>query len=172
MVQTDISAITFIAPIAVFLIVFIIVFAVLTKTKIIGENNWVVLFFSFLIATIFISVAGAKQFITTIVPWFVVLIVSLIFLLALIGFIGKPAEFMTKGVGIAFVIILALVFLISGFMVYSNAIVSYLPGPGFGTGENVEAIVFLDWLYSPRVAGAALLVILSAVVSWVLVKAK
>jgi len=168
----DLSAITFFAPIAVFLIVFIIMYLVLTKTKILGENAWAILFISFLIASIFVSVAGARQYIQTIVPWFAVLIISLVFLLIIIGFIGKPAEFMTKPVGVVFVILFALVFLISGFFIYSNVLVAYLPGAGFGTGESLEATMALDWLYSPRVGGAILLVVISAIVSWVLVKAK
>jgi len=168
----DLSAITYFAPIAAFLIVFIVLFAVLTKTKLLGDNKWVVLFVSFLIASIFVSVAGARQYIQTIIPWFAVLIVSLFLILILVGFIGKPAAFLNKGVGVAFVILLAIAFLISGFMIFSNVLVSYLPGPGFGTGDNFEATIALDWLYSPRVAGAILLILISAGVSWILVKAK
>lgn len=168
----DLSGISFFAPIAAFLIVFIVVYLILIKTKLLGEYEWVLLFISFLIAIIFVSVAGARQYIQTIIPWFAILIISLVFLLLVVGLVGKPAEFLTKGIGIAFVIFLALVFLISGFFIYSNVLVNYLPGPGFGTGDNLEATIFLDWVYSPRVGGAILLIIISAAVSWVLVKAK
>jgi hypothetical protein len=168
----DLSGMTFFAPIAAFLIVFIVTFAVLTKTKLLSENNWVVLFVSFLMASIFVSVAGARQYIQTIIPWFAVLLISLFLLLVLVGFIGKPAEILTKGIGIVFVIFLGIVFLVSGFFIYSNVLVNYLPGPGFGTGSNTDATMFLDWIYTPRVGGAILLVIISAAVSWVLVKAK
>lgn len=168
----DISAIAFFAPIAAFLIVFIVSYAVLAKTKLLGENKWMLLFISFLIASIFVSAAGGRQYIQTIVPWFAVLFVSLFLLLLLIGLIGKKTESLHKGIGIAFIIIFALVFLFSGFFVFSDIITPYLPGPGFGTGENLEATIALDWLYSPRVAGAILLIIISAAVSWVLVKTK
>jgi hypothetical protein len=168
----DVSAITYFAPIAAFLIVFAFVFAVLLKTKILGEHKIGTLVVAFIIATLFVSAAGAISYIKTIVPWFAVLIVSLVFLMILSGFIGKPVEFMNKGIGIAFIIIFALVFLISGFIIFSSSILPYLPGPGFGTGDSIETTIALDYLYSPRVAGAILLVAISAVVAWVLVKAK
>lgn len=168
--QADVSVFAFFAPIAAFLLVFVVVFAILHKIKLIGENKWLNLFFSFLIATLFISTAGAIRYIGTIIPWFAVLIVSLTFLLMITGFVGKPAEFLNKGIGIAFVIILALVFLFSGFIIFSSLIVGYLPGHQFGFNVNPETIVLLDWLYSPRIAGALLLIGISALVSWVLVR--
>lgn len=172
MAAADVSAITYFAPIAAFLIVFIFVYYVLKKTELVGDKELIMLLVAFLVAAIFVSVAGARTYITTVVPWFAVLIVSLIFLLAITGFIGEPTKFMNKGIGIVFVIILAIVFLLSGFFIFSNLIVGYLPGPMFGYNVNPDTLPFLDWLYSPRIAGALLLIITSAVVSWILVKAK
>ena len=166
----ELTALAFFAPIAAFLIVFVVVFAVLFKTKVLGENKWANLFVAFLIATVFISTAGAVRYIGTVIPWFAVVIVSLAFILILTGFIGEPAKSMNKGISIAFVIILSLVFLISGFLVFSKLILSYLPGPNFGTGLTEGEFFFLDWLYSPRIAGAVILLVVSALVSWVLVK--
>ncbi|MFH1425801.1 MAG: hypothetical protein ABIG28_03700 [archaeon] len=168
----DPTAIAYFAPIAAFLIVFLVVYAILAKTKLFEESKWFNIFLSLFIATIFVSAGGAIKYIGAIVPWFAVLLVSLAFLLAFTGFVGKPAMDMNKGIGIAFVIILGLVFIISGFIIFSSAIFPYLPGPGFGSGDNLETTIFLDWLYSPRVAGAILLIIISALVSWVLVKSK
>ncbi len=168
----DTSAIAYFAPIAAFLVVFIVVYAVLLKTKILGDSKWVSLFVSFLIASIFISIAGARQYVQTVIPLFAILIVSLVFLLMLVGIIGKPAESFHKGIGLAAIIIFALVFLIAGFVLFSHLIVGYLPGATFGYNANPDALPALDWLYSPRVAGAILLVIISAAVSWVLVKTK
>jgi len=168
----DVSAITYFAPIAAFLLVFAFVFAILLKTKILGEHKVGTLVVAFIVATLFVSAAGAVSYIKAIVPWFAVLVVSLVFLMVLTGFIGKPAQFMNKGIGIAFVIIFALVFLISGFIIFSSSILPYLPGPGFGSGDSVETTIALDYLYSPRVGGAILLVIISAIVAVVLVKAK
>ena len=71
MVAVDVSGISYFAPILAFLIVFVIIFAVLNKTKIFGEvNNWVLLFVSFLVATVFVSAAGVRDYVLTITPWF------------------------------------------------------------------------------------------------------
>ena len=78
---TDLTAITYFAPIAAFLIVFVVSFAVLTKTKIFEGSPWINLFISLFISVIFISAGGAITYVKTIVPWFAVLLISLFFLL-------------------------------------------------------------------------------------------
>ncbi|MEK6893816.1 MAG: hypothetical protein AABX07_06475 [Nanoarchaeota archaeon] len=164
--QVDLSGISYFLPLLSFLVVMIIVFAVLQKIKIF-ENIWLQLFISFLLATIFVTFAGAREYVANIVPWVVVLVVCLFFILLFIGFIGKSMEGWNKGIGIAFVIIVLLGFLISALFVFSSAIGPYLPG-GSSAGKNV----LTSWAYSSRVAGGFLLLVISAIVSWVLVKAK
>lgn len=170
--MAEISAIAYFAPIAAFLLVFIVSFAILAKTKLLGESNFVQLFISLLISALFVSAIGVREYVQTIVPWFAVLLISLFLVLALVGFVGKPAEFMQKGIGIVFVVLLGFVFLVSAFVVFSDVLVNYIPGPFYGAGGDVRALLFTDWLYSPRVLGALSLIIISAVVSWILVKSK
>ena len=101
--MVDVSGISYFAPLLAFLVVFVIVFALLNKTKLLGENAFIQLFVSFVIGTIFVSAAGVRNYVLVITPWFGALVVSLFFILFIIGFVGKPVEGMTKGVGIAFV---------------------------------------------------------------------
>ena len=167
----DISGITYFAPLLAFLIVFVILFALLKKSSILGESTFVQLFMSFIIATIFVSAAGVRNYVLTIAPWFAVLVIALFFILFLLAFVGKSTEFMHKGIGITFVILLAIVFLVSGFVVFSQSIYPYLPGSsGYGADPNI--ILLLNWLFTGRVAGALALVAVSALVSWVLVREK
>ncbi len=168
----DVTAIAYFAPIAAFLLVFIVSFAVLFKTNIIGENKWVQLFVSLLLASIFISVAGTRQYVLTIVPWFAVLLVSLFLILILTGLTGKDAVFMHKGIGVVVVVLFGIIFLVSGFFVFSDVVLKYIPGPAYGVGADESSLYLANTLYSPRVFGAILLVIVSAIVTWVLVKAK
>lgn len=165
----DVSGIAYFAPILSFLLVFFIVFAVLKGTKILGEHLFVQLFISFIIATLFITIAGVRQYVETIAPWFAVLIIALFFLLFLTGF--AKADFMNKGIGIAVVVVLVIIFLISGIVVFGNTIAPYLPGSDF-PGGNPETLRLLDWLYSGRVLGAVLLLIVAGIVSWILAKGK
>jgi hypothetical protein len=61
--------------------------------------------------------------------------------------------------------------LISGIKVFSATIGPYLPGSDLPGGDQ-DILRITDWIYSPRVAGAALLLAVTAVVSWILVKTK
>lgn len=148
----DISPVTSFLPIAGFLIITIIVFAVLHKTKLF-ENALVNVFISLLVATFFISASGAVDYIKNIVPWFAVLIVSFVFIMAVILFVGKDMGSWGKGIGIVFVILMLVIFVASAVVVYSEQVIPYFEN--FSEGR---------WF------GTIILIIISAIVSWVLVK--
>jgi len=170
--QADLSGLAFFAPIFVFLIVFAVMYALFKKSEIIGETNFIQLFVAFLIATVFVTAGSVQQVVLNVIPWFVVLLVALFFILVMAGFIGKKEDFVGKGVGWVFIVLLILVFVISGVKVFSGVLGPYIPGAGFGVGGDPEILTFLDWLYSPRVLGAGLLILAAAIVSWILVKVK
>ncbi|MDO8508874.1 MAG: hypothetical protein Q7S27_04285 [Nanoarchaeota archaeon] len=165
----DIAGIGYFAPILAFLIVLTILFALLNKTKLLGESLFVQLVVSFVVATIFVSAAGVRDYVLVITPWFGALVVSLFFILFIIGFVGKPIEGLTKGVGIVFVVILALIFLVSAFIVFSELIGPYLPGSE-GAGADPNLFKLTRDIYNTRVFGAMLLLVIGLIVSWVLVK--
>ncbi len=166
----DASAIAYFAPVWAFLAVFIVMFALLAKTKVLGEGKWLNLFISFVISSIFISAAGVPQYVLTIVPWMAVLIISLFFILLLIGFVGGIDW--SKGIGAVVVVVAILVFVISGVKVFYGVIGPYLPWSlDYGTGAGLEGLTFSSWFFSGPVLGAIFLLILSGLVSWVLVKA-
>ncbi len=168
-IPVDITGISYFGPILAFLIVLAILFALLNKTKLLGESLFVQIFVSFVVATIFVSAAGVRDYVLAITPWFGVLIVSLFFILFIIGFVGKPVESMTKGVGIGAVIVLIIVFLVSGFIVFSDFIGAYLPG-STGAGADPNLFKLSREVYNTRAFGALLLLIIGVGVSWVLVK--
>ena len=167
----DVSAIAYFAPILSFLMVFVLMFALLAKTKILGEEKFIQLFISFLIATIFITAASVRQLVLDVVPWFAVFTIALFFILVLAGFIGK-GDLVGKGVGWFFILLVIALFVISGIKLFATTFASYLPGPTYGSGGNTNIIYFTDWIYSSRVLGAALLLGVAAIVSWILVKTK
>lgn len=170
MVQADLSGISYFLPILSFLIVFIIVYAVLKKIELIKEQ-WVNIFVSFILATIFVSVVGARDYVVNIVPWFAILFVSLFLILLILGLVGKQVDFLHKGIGIAFVVATVLMFFISAIFVFSDYFSPYLPWNN-GYGANPDVLTITGWFFSGRVLGAILLLVVSAVVSWVLVNAK
>jgi hypothetical protein len=169
MATADVSAFVYFLPIFAFLIVFSIVFAVLNRYKIIGENMFFQLFFSFVVATIFVTASSARQVVLNVIPWFAVLIVAMLLLLFLVSFIGKADIVASKGVAWIFIILLIIVFFIAGIKVFASTLGPYLPGSTSNEG-NPTLINFFDWLYSPRVAGAFLLILAAVFVSWILVR--
>lgn len=153
MAAVDFSSVVEIVPILSFLVVFILAFAVLNKTKAI-ENAFLQLLVAGLLALIFISAAGAREYVESIAPWFAVLLVCLFFVMAVLGFVGKEADFMRKGIGVAFIAVLVLVFLVSGALVFS---------------ENLRG-TFERFASSPRAYGGVLIALAAVIVGWVLLK--
>src|SRR3972149_260742 len=143
----DLSLIQNYLPILSFLLVFTVMFAVLAKYKVLGESKFVNLFVSFIIATIFVSLTSAREYVISITPWFVVFVIVSLFLLLLSGFAGKVSEGLTKGIGIAAVIGLLAVFLVSAYYTFSSA---------------PFVVRLSDWVSESRIYGALLLVALSA----------
>jgi hypothetical protein len=165
----DVSAITYFAPVLAFLLVFVVVFAVLYNTKILGELLFVQLLVSFVIASVFVSAASAREYVVNVSSWFAVVVVSLFFLLFLLNFAGKIAG--EKWVTYLAVIVLLMIFLVSALNVFGSGLGPYLPGSYTKVDGNPAALGFFDWLYSAPVVGALLLILSGAIVSWVLVKA-
>lgn len=150
---TDLTPLAYFIPIISFLLVFVIIYALLAKTKILGENQFIQLLVSFLVAVIFVTAINVRQYIETITPWFAVLVIALFFILVLIGFSGKVPEGFQKGIGVIFIILLIVIFIVAGIKVFYYYLSPFLP-------------------LNSSVIGTALLIIIAVLVSWVLVKAK
>jgi len=76
----DISGLNYFMPVYGFLFVFLIVFAVLAKTKILGENKFINLIVSIIIGVIFLTMSSVQDYVQMITPWFAVLIICLFLL--------------------------------------------------------------------------------------------
>ncbi len=148
------SALSWFVPIFAFLLVFIVVYAMLAKTGILGGSQAVMLFISFILACFFIIQASLVEFIQFSSAWFSVLIIILFFALVVIAFLpGKePLAFLTKGSWFAWVLLGVIV----AFFIISSAYV-------FNWVINWELVGI--W-FSTDVAGIIVLVIIAAVVSW------
>ncbi len=168
----DLSAFAHIVPVFAFLLVFIVAAAILSTREILGKSKWIAVFVAFFIASIFIATINARVYVETITPWFAAMMISLFFVLIITGLVSKSTDAFHKPLGIIFIIIMGIIFITSGFIVFSNVIIPYLPGPGYGLGARPETLYFFDWVYSPPVLGTLILIIASAIVTWILVKAK
>lgn len=168
----DLSGLTFLVPIFGFLFVFIILFALLSKTKILGGSRWIDLFVSFIVSIIFVSVSSARVYVESILPWFAILIVAIFLVLIIIGITQKDLDkFMKPWFAWVFIILLIIIFLVAAIKVFAPSISPWLPGYS-SAGLDPLSVRIKDFFYSSKFLGSLLLIILAAIVSWVLVKAK
>lgn len=146
-----------IMPIISFLFVFILIYALLVKTNVLGDNKFTALFISLIIASFFIVNVNIVDFTKMSVSWFVVFIVCVFLILLALAFIGKDAsEFFTKSKGIAGVAIaiVIIIFVISSMYTFNWAI----------NWDKIQSWFDTDWF------GMVVLIIVAAVISFVLTK--
>lgn len=167
-------SVAYFMPIFAFLLVFILVYALLGKTKILGENKFLHLLLAFFVSIIFVSSPAAKEFVFLSVPWLAVFLVSLVLILMTIAFIGIKTEKAYPAVTAVVVIFLIVVFLISSINVFGPVINPYLPHASEAAEASgvQEVLEVKHFFFSPAVLGAILLFAAAAVVSWILAKTK
>ena len=121
--EASVSAIGYFMPIFAFLLVFIVIYALLMKTKVLGDNQPVMLFISFILSSFFIVQASLVEFVKFTSAWFSVIIIAVFFLIALLGFLpGKePFAFLGKGnwFSWAFLFAVILFFIVSSAYVFN-----------------------------------------------------
>ena len=121
MAQADISGLAYFLPIFSFLLVFIIVYAVITRTKLLGDNKFATILVSFIVAIVFSTTAGTRKYVEAVTPWIVVLIVCLFFILLVIGMSQQKIQnIMKPGFVWFFVIAVLIIFLVAAFNVFSS----------------------------------------------------
>jgi len=115
----DISFLSEAMPIWAFVLVFVLAYAILAKTKILGSNKWINSIISIILAIIFTTFTGVREYLTNLTPWLVVLVTISFFFLLLIAFMLKDDwTKITKPITIILVIIFALVIIITIFYTF------------------------------------------------------
>lgn len=146
-------------PVFAFLLVFAVTYGLLSKTKVIGEHKFVQLLVSFSVAIIFLASTSAIQYTKISTGWFAAFIISLLFIVLIVGLLRKNLEdVMTKGFAWFVVIVLILIFIFSGAYVFRDIINTYLSKPKsvimdptiFGVVILVGVTVFAAWLMTRK----------------------
>ena len=65
--------------------VFALVFALLKKTELLGDNQFPILVISFVVAIVFVITPATVRFTNVITPWLVVFIISLLFIFLILS---------------------------------------------------------------------------------------
>jgi len=166
----NISGLEFFAPVWAFLFVFVVVYALLAKTKIIGESKFINVVTGLVVATIFISFSTLELYVLTIIPWAIVLIVSLFLVLLVAGFAsGDMKKIMTNKLAWIFVAILGIIFFVSALYVFNPV---FHPSLGLAPGYEGESVLTQlgDFFSGSGIAGSILLIVIAIIVAWVITK--
>lgn len=158
-VALDLSGLGTFMPIA-FLLVFTVTYALLSKTKILGEHKFVHIFISFCLAIIFIISANAIEYVKVTTPFFVAFMISLLFIMLIVGLFkgGKFEEFFKgNGFGWFVVIVLLIIFIFSALFIFAPLINQYMAGPK-------------KFLLQPQILGVLILLGVTAFTAWLLSK--
>jgi len=164
----DVSAFNYFMPLFGFLLVFVVSYALLTKAKFLGENKFIIILVSFILAIIFVTVSSARQIVLKIVPWFAVLAV-LILLIALIIAISqqKIDAIMKPGVAWAFIAVLIVMFIIAAIIVFTPILA---PVWEEQPDASPTLVAIKQFITSQNVLGAILVLVVAAITAWVITR--
>ncbi len=118
------------------LLVFVIVFALLEKSKILGDNKGLHSLIALCIAIMMLFVPGVVQVIGIMAPWFVLLFILILFFFLLLLSLGTPMEKIVKVAAVwqtphwFFLIIGLIIFIGALGSVYGGAMLPYSAEPG------------------------------------------
>jgi hypothetical protein len=178
------------------LLVFVLVFALLEKTKLLGENKGLNSIVALCLAIMMLFIPGVVDVIAHIAPWFVLILFFLIMLLILLMAMGTKWETITKYASGEFdiahwiiLILLIIVFLGALGVVYGNTLLPYSGGkvvldnasdPSGVIGEEGTVTDTGDFnanvgrvIFHPKVLGFLLIMMIGALsIKFLSVKAK
>ncbi len=88
----EIGFLQYFSPIFVFLLVFVIVYAILQFTKFAGENKILHAIIGFLVSIVFLFSTSATTVVTFIAPWFTIMFIFIIFMLVAYKLFGATDD--------------------------------------------------------------------------------
>lgn len=150
----DVTGISYFNPIFTFTLLFVIVFAILKQSKILGDSTAMQAIIALVLSAIFVSVVEVRGYVESVVPGFAVLVVLMFFVLFIAAFaLGKPDDIAKPWLIWVFIIILGLVFLYQGYY-------------HLHMSSNHTYLGIRDLLANGKVAGGVWLAIFAAIVTF------
>ena len=151
----SLAALNYFMPIFSFLFVFILVYALLAKTKVLGESPFVHVFISLILAIFFIVNASLVDFVKFSSAWFVVFFVIIFLILVMIAFThGKIDVVMNKGMAWVILALLIVFFIVSAAFTFNFAV----------SWSKIQGWFTTDWF------GFVLLLVIAGIVAAVISK--
>ncbi len=156
------------SPILVFILVFIIIMAILSATKILSGSPLFQFLIAFIISLVVILTTEGRQFIYNLTPAIAVLIIIIFVFLLVLAFTGNLGMILdNKVAGIVLLAIVAVIVIAVSLRTFPE-LQPYVTQND--TGGNPTLLELKHIVVHPGVAGAIILLIIAAVVTWVLTK--
>ena len=167
----DTGLIEFLLPLFVFLFIFVVIYALLSKTNLFGEKQTALNFLaSICIAAVSIFAGNLVKLLGAVTPWIVFMIVILVLIFGMYSFFGvKNEEIWTTIGGQTVVYVIILIILLIGLNVVFESEVSPFSGgssdasgnASLAAGKNVRTEV-VSTLTHPKLLGALFILLVSA----------
>jgi len=143
--------IDYIMPILVFLLIFAVVFAILKRFAIFGDNVGVNSVIAFVVALIFMITPRARELVTTMTPWFLIIVILVFFILMTLVFIGLKEESLAAlakhpAMYVIVIVIVALIFFVSLVKVFAGMI----------------DLSYFEFLAHPRILGVIFILVIAS----------
>lgn len=159
----QIDLLAYFLPIFSLLFIWVISYALLKKTGILGANDTLNIVAATSVAVIFMVTSEAMQLVKEIIPWFIILVIVLIMIFSIFIFLGEETAFKeTIGptmLGWSIIAILAGIFLFAFAKVFGDPVHSIYAGSegaSGGLGGEIGRAVF-----HPKVLGAVFLLLIA-----------
>jgi hypothetical protein len=144
----------FVEGILPFLLVFVVVFAILQKSEVLGKGKAQIdALVSLALGLLLLGVPAARNFIVNFVPWIAVGVVVLLVFLILYGFVGGKLDGNAKWMKITFGI-LAGIFILALVIYFSGAWENFA---AFNISEDTRSTIFMV-----MIIGGAIWIVLAA----------
>lgn len=170
----DVSLLAFLVPFFVFIFIFVVMYAILDKTQIFGnENKALSLIAAVSVAAISIFIGNLTKLISATIPWIVFIAIVLLFIFMIFKFYDSSEEFWSIVLGeeVVFILILLIVF-VGVSQIFESTVSPYktvktadgqtkiISEAGEATTPMKEAT---KTLVHPRVLGALFMLIIAAI---------
>jgi len=154
----DIGLLDFFLPVFIFLFIFVVLYAIVDKTKILGENRAIKIIAALSISVISLFTGKVSDLVLRTVPWLVALFIGLILIFMVYMFFGIKEEQIWDYLGLkwtVFIIMLLIIFL----GVSQVFTLSPLSREG-NISEDSYRTEIISTLVHPRILGALFIIII------------
>lgn len=154
----DIGLLDFFLPVFVFLFIFIVLYAIIDKTNLLGENRTVKLIAALSVAVISLFTGKVSDILLRVVPWLVALFIGVVLIFMIYLFFGVKEAEIWDYLGLkwtVFVIMLLIIF-VGVSQVFT---LSPLSSEGNLTEDSYRSEI-INTLVHPRILGALFIIII------------